>query len=286
MRLSVAMATLNAGRFLAEALASVRHGATTCGIGCEILVADGGSRDDTLAIAEATPDTRVVSRADGGIYDGMNQALAAASGELVMIVNSDDLLVAENLSPALRQLAGAPDHGFLSGDMLFGPSREGAALRLNTRPLSVEGAFCGIPAINARIFRRDFLRRIGPLRTDLGLASDRDFLARVARSGARGVHFGAPLYFYRVHTGSSTIAGDLGARHRIYRADMQLAAAYEADPGRDPEFMQITRANAAVSAVKARITRASATPRPVTGPGDLLRGLALLRRWRGRMAGY
>ncbi|MCC7281111.1 MAG: glycosyltransferase [Acetobacteraceae bacterium] len=286
MQLSVAMATRNADRFVAEAIASVHAAAAAANVSCEILLADGSSEDDTVAIASALPRVRVVSREDGGLYDGMNRALDAALGEHVMIVNADDLLLEESLGPALAALAGAPDRGFLSGDMLFGSSRADAAAAHNQRPLSVEGAFWGIPAINARLFRRDFLNRIGRFRTDLGLGADRDLLARIADTGGPGVHFALPLYFYRVHQGSSTIAGDRDARLRVYRADMQMAAAYLAEPDGDLEFIAHARAKSAVAALKARILGSRREPHCRTVLADLAGGAVLSRRWRGRMAGY
>lgn len=285
MRLSVAMAARNAARFVAEALASVREAASAAGIACEILVADGQSEDDTRAIAEAH-GARIVSREDAGLYDGMNRALDAAAGDVVMIVNADDMLVAESLGPALARLAAAPDRGLLSGDMVFGADLATAAIQRNERPLSVEGAFWGTPAINARLFRRDLLRRIGPLRTDIGLGADRDLLARIADKHGPGVHFGSPLYFYRVHAGSSTIAGDREARLRVYRADMQMAITYIQDPEGDLEFTAHARAKAAVAAVKARIMGTRLKPACATNLADLVGGAILSRRWRGRMAGY
>jgi glycosyltransferase len=282
---SVAMAARNAGRFIGDALSSVREAAACAGIDCEILVADGASEDDTVAIAEAH-GARIVSRADSGLYDGMNRALDAAAGDVVMIVNADDMVVADRMAAALDALAGVPDRGFLSGDMAFGAGLANAAIQRNERPLSVEGAFWGIPAINARLFRRDLLRRVGPFRTDIGLGADRDLLARIADSAGPGAHFAAPLYFYRVHQGSSTIAGDREARLRVYRADMQMAITYDQDPEGDLEFTAHARAKAAVAALKARIMGTGLRPRCASNLADLVGGVVLSRRWRGRMAGY
>jgi glycosyltransferase involved in cell wall biosynthesis len=58
----------------------------------ESIVIDGGSRDGTVAVLEAAAEriTHWVSEPDRGIADAMNKGLAAASGELVVFLHSDD----------------------------------------------------------------------------------------------------------------------------------------------------------------------------------------------------
>ena len=61
----------------------------------EYIIKDGGSSDGTLGIAEEYVEAfggrlRVISEKDGGIYEAMNQGVAAASGKMIGIINSDD----------------------------------------------------------------------------------------------------------------------------------------------------------------------------------------------------
>ena len=59
----------------------------------EYVIIDGGSTDDTLKIVEQYKDkiSKVISEPDKGIYDAMNKGVANASGELIGILNSDDI---------------------------------------------------------------------------------------------------------------------------------------------------------------------------------------------------
>lgn len=59
----------------------------------EYIIIDGGSKDETLSIIERYKDkiSKVVSEPDKGIYDAMNKGVAIASGELIGILNSDDI---------------------------------------------------------------------------------------------------------------------------------------------------------------------------------------------------
>lgn len=59
----------------------------------EYLIIDGASKDGTMAIVEKYRDQIqvVVSEKDGGIYDAMNKGVERATGDLVGILNSDDI---------------------------------------------------------------------------------------------------------------------------------------------------------------------------------------------------
>lgn len=289
---SIIMATRNAEEFLPDALASIsRSIRSTAAV--EILVADGNSSDGTLAIATAHAGLKVVSRRDTGIYDGMNQAIAAATGDYCLILNSDDLLLDEALGQAIGILEARPDTGFASAPALFGSGLNDALLRSHPAPLTAEGALFGVPAINARLFRRNVLQGAGPIRTDIGLAADREFMARFARTGVTGVSVETPLYLYRVHQGSHTISGDRAGRQRVYEAEAQLARFLTTDA--DPRIRQLASAAGAVAALKMRVSRSR--PPAIAkgqkqqqgapmGPIDLWRGLILARKWRGRLSGY
>jgi len=60
----------------------------------EYFVIDGGSTDNTLAIAREyqakIPQFWIVSEQDSGIYEAMNKGLKRCQGTLVCIINSDD----------------------------------------------------------------------------------------------------------------------------------------------------------------------------------------------------
>ncbi|MDE6556824.1 MAG: glycosyltransferase [Duncaniella sp.] len=58
----------------------------------EHLIIDGASKDSTLnIIAEHTsPNRRIVSEPDKGLYDAMNKGLALAKGDYVVFLNSGD----------------------------------------------------------------------------------------------------------------------------------------------------------------------------------------------------
>ena len=99
MKISIITATFNSGRTVGDTLESVLgqdYG------DYELIIKDGGSKDDTLNICRSYEERfagrmRIIEGADGGLYDAMNQGIAAASGEVVGILNSDDYFTSNDI---------------------------------------------------------------------------------------------------------------------------------------------------------------------------------------------
>ncbi|WP_312335594.1 glycosyltransferase family 2 protein [Sphingobacterium sp.] len=60
----------------------------------EILIQDGCSTDNTLAIVKSFPDKRIIccSEKDSGVYDAMNKAIKRCEGNWLYFLGSDDTL--------------------------------------------------------------------------------------------------------------------------------------------------------------------------------------------------
>ena len=99
MKISIITATFNSGRTVGDTLESVLgqdYG------DYELIIKDGGSKDDTLDICRSYEERyagrmRIIEGVDGGLYDAMNQGIAAASGEVVGILNSDDYFTSNDI---------------------------------------------------------------------------------------------------------------------------------------------------------------------------------------------
>jgi glycosyltransferase involved in cell wall biosynthesis len=91
LQFSIITVVWNRAGTLGDALASLSAQTHTT---YEHILQDGGSTDGTLAVLEASPDPRrkVVSERDAGIYDALNRGLARASGDVIGLLHSDDML--------------------------------------------------------------------------------------------------------------------------------------------------------------------------------------------------
>jgi glycosyltransferase involved in cell wall biosynthesis len=60
----------------------------------EHIIVDGLSQDETLEIVRSFPHVaKIISEKDTGIYDAMNKGISLASGEIIGILNSDDIYI-------------------------------------------------------------------------------------------------------------------------------------------------------------------------------------------------
>ena len=99
MKISIITATFNSGRTVADTLESVLRQDYA---DYELIVKDGGSRDNTLDVCRSYEARfggrlRIIAEPDRGIYDAMNQGIAAATGDVVGILNSDDFYTAPDI---------------------------------------------------------------------------------------------------------------------------------------------------------------------------------------------
>jgi glycosyltransferase involved in cell wall biosynthesis len=91
MKISVITATYNSAATVKDTLASIR-GQDHPDI--EHIIVDGRSADNTLAIVAAFPHVqKIISEKDKGIYDAMNKGIRLATGDVIGILNSDDVYI-------------------------------------------------------------------------------------------------------------------------------------------------------------------------------------------------
>ena len=111
MRISVVTVCYNAASTLADALDSVLGQTSTpdAPFDLEYIVVDGASTDGTLDVLAPYRDriATLISEPDQGLYDAMNKGLRAASGDVVAILNADDVYASNTV---LAQVARTFQH--------------------------------------------------------------------------------------------------------------------------------------------------------------------------------
>jgi glycosyltransferase involved in cell wall biosynthesis len=77
----------------------------------EYVLIDGGSTDGTLKIIEKYRNriTKFITEKDQGIYDAMNKGISMASGEVVGILNSDDIYTDKHVISDMVSTLGEAD---------------------------------------------------------------------------------------------------------------------------------------------------------------------------------
>lgn len=108
MKCSVVILNWNGVSMLRQYLPSVVRWSSLPG--CEVVVADNGSSDDSLAFLAGYPDVRIVSfPANYGFAEGYNRALAHTDAEYTVLLNSDVEVTEGWLCPLLDYMDNHPE---------------------------------------------------------------------------------------------------------------------------------------------------------------------------------
>ncbi|MCX5784291.1 MAG: glycosyltransferase family 2 protein [Elusimicrobia bacterium] len=118
MKISVITAAYKSGGTIADAIKSLLAQTYK---DVEHIIIDGGSVDGTRDIVASFGDkiSRFVSEPDNGIYDAMNKGIKLATGDIVGVLNSDDMYADKN---ALARVAAAfenPEVDVCYGDLVY-----------------------------------------------------------------------------------------------------------------------------------------------------------------------
>ena len=200
-RVSVVLPMYNRAAYVAEAIASVY--AQTSPV-ADVVVVDDGSTDESVAVVErvARPGLSIVRQSNRGIGAARNRGIAAATGDWIAFIDSDDLWEPDKLA---RQLAAGAGDG---ADLVFGHlveflSPERAAdlagtLRVATSP---------VPGVIAStlLARRAAIERIGPFDERLRVGEFVEWMSRARDLGLGIRMIDQTVARRRVHGGNTVL---------------------------------------------------------------------------------
>lgn len=122
MKISIITITYNSEKTLEDTIQSVAKQNYS---DLEYIIIDGGSKDSTLDIVKKYPNivSKWISEPDKGISDAFNKGIKIASGELIGIINSDDMLTDSSLNTIAKNIK--PETDVIYGNaIMFGGKEE------------------------------------------------------------------------------------------------------------------------------------------------------------------
>jgi glycosyltransferase involved in cell wall biosynthesis len=167
---SVVVAVRNGAARLGAALDSIRAQSHPA---AEIIVVDGRSTDETVAVATGRGDVRLLVQEGEGLGDARNLGIAAARCPVIAFLDHDDLWTPDKLARQLAALAALPAPGGLIAHLV---ERDAAGADGPPRPGRTPGTL---------LADRSLFEMVGGFATDLAIGTDMEWFARAAERGAR-----------------------------------------------------------------------------------------------------
>lgn len=266
MKVSVIMAAFDAEATIGEAIGSVL---AQTHADWELMVVDDGSTDGTAAGVRATADPRVrlIEAPHSGVLAQVrNRAIAEATGEVIALLDADDVWLPGKLAAQVGAFRERPEVGVVhtGADLLVGGERRPGPLADPPAGSLLRGLLRNnhIYSSSAAV-RRSLLEEHGAFDPDPGLAGSPDYELWLRLAPLTEFQYlPEPLLLYRVHGGQMS-----ASRWRMERGT--LLALEKAAAGR-PDLVAGLRTEWLVAFGMRRCLAGE----PGRGRGDLLAALA------------
>jgi glycosyltransferase involved in cell wall biosynthesis len=190
------------------------------GVALEHIMWDGGSTDGSLAWARAQPDLCVHSEPDQGMYDAVNKGWAAARGDILSWLNSDEQYLPGALATVEAHFRRHPEVEAVFGDALV-VDRNGdpvaARREIPLRAAYVRNGF--LYALSCTLFFRRTLQERGWLTFDpsFRLAGDADLVLGLLERGVRFAHVSRYLALFGVSGSNLSMGNSAGWAQEVAR---------------------------------------------------------------------
>lgn len=180
MKISIITVIYNGETYLRECVESILSQSHR---EIEYIVVDGDSTDGTLQILQDYREaiTHLVSEPDQGLYDAINKGIYLASGEVIGILNADDMLASKHvLASVAKTFVENPEVDGVHGDLNYIKPVSNQILRTwkSKQAAKKEVAAGWMPAHPTLYLKKKLFHAYGNYALDLGTAADYDLILR------------------------------------------------------------------------------------------------------------
>lgn len=147
----------------------------------EYIVVDGGSKDATIDLIKKHENiiSQWISESDKGLYDAMNKGIALATGDIVGILNSDDIF---NNSTVLEDVTKFHKENNVEasvGNIIQFNDQGKTVRKYSAKQWNPEKLRIGfMPAHPAIFFNRDLFEKYGDYQLDFTIGADYELITR------------------------------------------------------------------------------------------------------------
>ena len=226
MKVSIVTATWNSGKTVEDTIKSVLCQTYK---NYEYLIIDGLSKDSTLEIARKYEPLfegrmRIYSEKDKGIYDAMNKGFQKATGDVLMLINSDDLFARPDaVELVVKEFERHPDVDGVYADLNYvSQSNVNNIVRVwktgNQKPMR----YGWLPAHPTFYIKREYYEKYGYFNLSYPLAADFELMLRfIEKYKVRLTYL--PLSLVKMRLGGATSR----SIRNIYKQDVETIRAFK-----------------------------------------------------------
>ena len=181
MKISIITVAYNAEKTIRDTLESVLNQTYP---DVEYIIIDGKSQDATLDIIKSYGSRihRVVSEPDEGIYDAMNKGIKIASGEVVGLLNADDVYASPTILSDVAYQFSVTEADAVYGDLIYVAQDhlEKVTRTWKAGQYTSGGFLWGwMPPHPTFFLKKDCYQKYGDFRLDMGSAADYELMLRM-----------------------------------------------------------------------------------------------------------
>ena len=222
MKISIITVCWNSDRTIEDTLKSVLQQTYK---NYEYIIIDGVSKDNTLEIAKSYESKfegkmKIISEKDHGLYDAMNKGIKLATGDIIGIINSDDILankdVFKNLISTFKknECDGTySDLVFMDEDTMQNPTRNFIAHKYSKH-------FGWHPPHPTLYLKKKVYDEIGYFNIDYRIAADLDFMMRLIKHNSKLIYIRE--YLVKMRSGGVSTNGLKGYLKNLKEANIVL----------------------------------------------------------------
>jgi glycosyltransferase involved in cell wall biosynthesis len=177
----------------------------------EYIVVDGGSKDGTVEIVKqyARGIAVLVSEPDKGMYDAMNKGIRLATGDVVGVLNSDDIYADNHVVRDLIAEMSRAGSDSVFADLVYVDAKDTSLIRRHytcRRWHPKRFRFGWMPAHPTFLAKRDLYRRYGLFSLEYQIAADFELLVRFLHT-AKASYAYLPRVVVRMRLGGLSTRG-------------------------------------------------------------------------------
>lgn len=198
----------------------------------EYIVVDGASKDGTLDVINEYKNriVKIVSEPDHGMYEAINKGIRLATGDIIGLVHSDDMLYDKHVISDVVAAFEQSNADFVYGDGIYVDFNETNKLVRNWigGPYHRWKVRCGwLPLHPTCYIRRDVMMREGLYNESYQIAADSDLLVRYLYKAHLKVDY---IHRRIIRMRMGGLSTDSEKRRQMWDEDIRLYTAHGFSP--------------------------------------------------------